>query len=189
MKTISIAEAREIDRRAQEECDIPEAELMEKAGVATAELACELLGDKTNAKILVVCGGGNNGGDGLVCAQYLTDKGYKVKTEKLKELDIDSLGKNYDLIIDAIFGIGLNTPVKDQAGKVIDKINSLGSKTLAIDVPSGINADTGEVMGVAVYASHTITFGLAKKGLFLAEGPKYSGEVIVKNIFPEKLLS
>ncbi|RLE72475.1 MAG: NAD(P)H-hydrate epimerase, partial [Thermoprotei archaeon] len=168
--------------------------LMENAGRRVAEFCMRILGNK-EARVLVVAGPGNNGGDGFVAARYLAQT-YKVRVfllarpseirtlearknwailekmrlsmelhygydlQKLKEIIKDS-----DLIVDAIFGTGLKGVVKEPYKTAIEYLNSSRKIIVAVDVPSGLNPDTGEVHGVAVKASYTITFHCVKKGL------------------------
>ncbi len=205
MRIVTAKEMAELDRHTIEDLKIPSLELMENAGYAVAKEA------SFYSKIVVICGKGNNGGDGLVAARYLAEEfkksvkiilvGHKnevnhdpkINMERLK-LDVyeapdhktflgaDSDLKECDLIIDAIFGIGLNAELKPPHVEIITSINSLQKNVLAVDIPSGLNATTGEVMGAAVKASKTVTFAAAKAGLYKNEGPKYAGDIVVVDI-------
>jgi hydroxyethylthiazole kinase-like uncharacterized protein yjeF len=176
---------------------------MENAGRGVAEAA------KGAGVIAVVCGTGNNGGDGFVAARHLLNSGRKVKVyvvglpDKLKADPKTNLNillkmgaqikwvrsvkelagiKKADLIIDALFGLGLNSPVSGLYYEVIDLLNHSGVPILAIDVPSGLDADSGKVLGIAVRARQTVTFVAPKKGFFKNAGPRCCGKVIVRDI-------
>jgi hydroxyethylthiazole kinase-like uncharacterized protein yjeF len=203
----------DIDRAAQEEHNIPGITLMENAGEAAAACALEMLGAAPDEKkVLVVCGKGNNGGDGFVIARKLLEKGIGVTTytlcganrlkadplinfNRLRDIkaevviiDREGLQKmrgdlsRSDLIIDSIFGTGFKGRPDDMAGAAIEAINSSGKKVLAVDVPSGLDATTGRCGGECVKADRTVTFGLPKTGFFEASGPGHSGKLVVKNI-------
>ncbi|MBQ7956187.1 MAG: NAD(P)H-hydrate dehydratase [Lachnospiraceae bacterium] len=185
--------------------------LMERAALKVVEVISDkyLQGiDPSGEKILVVAGGGNNGGDGLAVARLLYDKGCKVdvfllgKREHLSKetalqlnilekyglaLESNFPEKEYDIIVDALFGIGLNREVEGLYRETIQKINSSSAKKVAVDVPSGIDTDTGNVYGAAVQADVTVTFAYAKRGLFFYPGAEYAGEVICKDIGITKL--
>lgn len=198
MKQISVKEAQAFDRMAQEKLGLSSLILMENAGRSVAEEALKLPAQK----ILVICGVGNNGGDGFVAARHLLNAGKEVKVSIVGNLDklkhdpktnlkvLENLGVKIvlpdfswpDLIIDSIFGIGLNSNIREPYLSVINKINQVNKPVLSIDVPSGLEADTGKVLGVAVKAQTTVTFVAHKKGFYLLDGPKYCGNVITRNI-------
>lgn len=173
----------------------PGISLMERAGLAAAERARDLLGDRY--RVLVVCGPGNNGGDGLVAARHLREWGYRVvavflgNPDKLpadaslayrrllaaggaleRSLPPDS---RYDLVIDALFGIGLKRPIEGQFAAAIERMNSLPAMVLALDVPSGLDSDTGVARSRAVTATRTLTFLALKPGLLTAAGKQSCG--------------
>ncbi|OKZ64067.1 MAG: hypothetical protein BHW05_05055 [Clostridium sp. 42_12] len=210
------SQAREIDRCSIQEIGIPSMVLMEKAAMSVA--SCIMAqADKKQDCILVVCGTGNNGGDGVAAARMLQDAGYIVSvlvlgqeercSEEMKQqisiarhLGVsvfwDSLtGKTtftetsfseYSIIVDAIFGIGLSRDVTGVIADYINAINRSAADVLAVDIPSGISADTGAVLGTAVKATITVTFGHNKRGLVLYPGTEYAGQVVVTDIgFPE----
>ena len=120
----------------------------------------------------VVCGGGNNGGDGRVCARVLGEAGREVTVVE----GFGDLGEP-DVIVDALLGIGLHEAPRDEAARMIELINASGRPVVAVDVPSGVDASTGEVPGAAVRADVTVTFGAAKVGLAVAPGRFHAGSV------------
>jgi hydroxyethylthiazole kinase-like uncharacterized protein yjeF len=148
-------------------------ELMERAGAAVADVVLR----RFPGRVTVVCGGGNNGGDGKVCARILEAAGRAVKT-------VDGLGDlgEADVVVDALLGIGLRDAPREDAARMIELINASGRPVVAVDVPSGVNASSGEVPGVAVRATVTITFGGAKLGLAIAPGRFHAGSVHVAPI-------
>ena len=207
IKYISVVQAQAFDRFAQEKLGIPSLILMENAGRSVAEEALKMLGKKEKAA--VICGVGNNGGDGLVAARHLLNAGKKVSVYLIGEISklkldpktnlniLKKMGQEIyfwkprrycrripktDLIIDAIFGIGLNSEIREPYASIIRFINAARRPVLAVDVPSGLNADTGEVLGVAVKAKRTVTFVAPKKGFSRRYGPKCCGKVIVRDI-------
>lgn len=204
MRSISIAQAQAFDRYAQEKLGIPSIILMENAGRGVAEEAIRMVrgkGYEGRGKIAVICGVGNNGGDGLVAARHLLNAGIKVSVYLLGNISklkadpktnynilrkmgtariLRKFPKHCDLIIDAIFGIGLKSDVRSPMSEVIDLMNNSCKPILAVDVPSGLDADTGKVLGVAVKAKRTVTFVANKKGF--AKAKKYCGKIVVRDI-------
>lgn len=173
--------------------------LMRRAGQAVA-LAAEAMAER--GRILVVAGRGNNGGDGFIAAAELAAKGRDVSVILLCDpatlkgdaalaaaewkgpmlsCDPAALGQP-NLIIDALFGAGLNRPVKGDPYAMIEAMNASGVPILSVDLPSGINGDTGEVMGIAIEASATVTFFRRKPGHLLVPGRAYCGETDVADI-------
>ena len=211
MKVLDCAAMQKADRQMVEKYAFPGAVLMESAGMRAVEFITAQL--PQGAKVVVLSGPGNNGGDGLVIARLLSRAGYIVSlwsTEKagayrgdaavnekhlqkisypLKRLtepgDLDSFReeiKNADILVDALFGIGLDRNITGLYEKVIEAVNAGITPILSIDIPSGINADTGAVMGFAVKANWTITYAYPKKGLFLYPGAEHTGKVLVGDI-------
>jgi NAD(P)H-hydrate epimerase len=199
------SEQRAIDAWAIEECGIPSLELMENAGGALAELVEARVPD---GRVAIVCGKGNNGGDGLVAARWLRGRGREVDVLLLapgEELTGDPRA-NLDrltgepsrlftsealtgvaVIIDAIFGTGFSGEPRDRAAGAIAAINRAAERprpplVIACDVPSGVDASTGEAAQSAVRAQLTITFSAAKPGLWIAPGKAHAGEVTVADI-------
>ena len=173
--------------------------LMMSAGQAVAEAAMNLVEE---GPIVVVAGRGNNGGDGFVAAAELAARGRDVSVILLCERDslqgdaaLAARGWKYPvlpfnpqaigkpaLIIDALFGAGLNRPVKGDPLEVIEAVNANGAPVLAVDLPSGINGTTGAVMGAAINAAETVTFFRRKPGHLLMPGRKHCGRVRVADI-------
>jgi len=202
MRRVSVKEMQEMDRKAIEEMAIPSIMLMENAGQRVAEQV-------SAKKIAIFCGTGNNGGDGFVAARHLVDKGAEVKVyiigkksdikndpkinlDKL-ELDVEEMVSRPNLehqmfevrpqlLIDAIFGIGLKGEVREPARSIIADLNKNNIPILSVDVPSGLDADTGKVLGVAIKATKTVTMQFAKNGFYINKGPEHVGEVIVADI-------
>lgn len=180
---------------------VPSLVLMERAALCVVhEITTRFTNDK---KVLIVAGSGNNGGDGFAIGRILWEKGFLVtfvllgdkdKCSEQTKIQIDILLKygltinskiektEYDIVVDAIFGIGLSRPIKSTLKENIELMNSLKTFVVAVDIPSGINSDDGNIMGCAVQASITVTFAYKKRGLLLFPGAKYAGEVIRVNI-------
>jgi hydroxyethylthiazole kinase-like uncharacterized protein yjeF len=217
MKVAKVDEMKDLDRRAMAEFGISQDLLMENAGQAVYFVILQEFGIKDN-KFAVLCGGGNNGGDGLVVARkihsdggeakvFLLDDETKFRGAAKKNFEIasripieisrvDSIDSTIseildsDAIVDAIFGTGLVRRVSGIYKDVVQLINDSQRTVFSIDIPSGINGDTGEVMGVAVEADYTVTFGLPKLGNMLYPGYDYCGKLYVSHIsFPPALYS
>jgi NAD(P)H-hydrate epimerase len=210
MRHVTREEMREIDRRAIEEHKIPVETLMENAGKAVADLVEERA--SRVCPIVAVCGKGNNGGDGFVAARLLAKRGFEVEVLALQDsYDPESAtGRNWlairesldfvgriknrpmALYIDAIFGTGLSRPVRGAERDLIRELNGLDKRwfpIVAVDIPSGLDANTGHPLGVAVEAVATVTMGLPKAGFRAPEARKYLGELVVAEIgFPRELL-
>jgi NAD(P)H-hydrate epimerase len=148
-------------------------ELMERAGAAVAEHVLR----RFPGRVTVVCGGGSNGGDGRVCARRLREAGRSVLVVE----GIGDLG-DPDVIVDALLGIGLRDAPREDAARMIDRMNASGRPVVAVDVPSGVDASTGEIAGSAVHATATVTFGAPKVGLAIAPGRLCAGSVQVAPI-------
>lgn len=174
----------------------PSPTLMERAGAAAAEYARALCGDKAK-DVLVVAGPGNNGGDALEVATQIKRWYFRVavvfagergslpadaqnalrKWEAAGGALLASIPQDsrFGLAVDGLFGIGLTRPLAGAHAALVEKLNALGTPILSLDIPSGINADTGAVMGCAVRANHTITFIAHKPGLLTLDGPDHCG--------------
>ena len=175
--------------------------LMERAGKAAAELALKLQAGLSGPPLILV-GPGNNGGDALVVARILKQRGldpvvvFRGQADKLPadarkawerwtaigDCHNDIPSRNYGLLVDGLFGIGLTRPLAEPWLTLIARINAYRGPVLAIDCPSGLNADTGSLNPVAVRATHTITFISHKPGLLTLDGPDHCGEITVADI-------
>ncbi len=206
-------EVRAFDSWAINVLGIPGVVLMENAGKNCADVILERLEDSEAATVLIICGTGNNGGDGYVIARHLLNAGVAVGTiivgdpDKIKgdaktNLDIleamvgeieavdpskaseriAEISEVADMVVDAVFGTGLSGEVRGDYPAVIEAINAAGRPTLAVDIPSGLDCDTGEPLGVAVQAGCTVTFVAVKKGFTQARSKEYTGEVLVAGI-------
>jgi ADP-dependent NAD(P)H-hydrate dehydratase / NAD(P)H-hydrate epimerase len=193
-------EMRRVDAWAIEERGVPSLELMEQAGSRVADVAAERAPE---GRVVVVAGKGNNGGDGLVVARLLRERGREVDVMAAGEL-AESTGDaraNLDrlpgpapapwnparlegaaLVIDAIFGTGFAGAPRDPIASILDALSAAAGPVLAVDVPSGVNASTGAVAGAAVRARDTVTFHAPKVGLWIAPGKDHAGRVRVVDI-------
>jgi ADP-dependent NAD(P)H-hydrate dehydratase / NAD(P)H-hydrate epimerase len=172
----------EIRRIEQAHADVP---LMERAGAAAADLAVSLLSDK-GKDVLILAGPGNNGGDAKVVERILKERFFRTSlVERIEQLPKD---RSWNLIVDGLFGIGLARPLEGAFARLVDYVNAQPCPVLALDVPSGLNADTGQILGRAVRATHTITFIGMKPGLLTLDGPDHCGQITVSalGIAPQK---
>ncbi|MFH1457942.1 MAG: NAD(P)H-hydrate epimerase [Candidatus Omnitrophota bacterium] len=207
---ITSQQAKAIDSNIRERFGLSTLILMENAGRAVAEEALKVLGRRK--AVVLFCGKGNNAGDGFVAARHLLTKGIKpdiflagrapeVKNEagknleillKLKQNIVELTENNYylaknaisrnSLIIDALLGVGLQGEVRGVFRPLIEIINVSKEYVLSVDIPSGLDANTGKVLGCCVRADKTVTFVARKRGMFLGQGPKYCGKVIVADL-------
>ncbi|HUN67817.1 MAG TPA: NAD(P)H-hydrate dehydratase [Burkholderiales bacterium] len=153
--------------------------LMERAGAAAADLAVKLLSD-TGKDVLVLAGPGNNGGDAKVVGRLLQERFFRVSlAEKIQEIPLNT---RWNLVLDGLFGIGLARPIEGEYAKLVDYVNAQRCPVLALDIPSGLDSDTGRVLGCAVRATHTITFIGLKPGLLTLDGPDHCGLVTVAEL-------
>jgi ADP-dependent NAD(P)H-hydrate dehydratase / NAD(P)H-hydrate epimerase len=211
MKVVTAREMQDIDRKTIEEVGIPGSVLMERAGCAVAFRIMELF-DKR--KIIVLAGGGHNGGDGIVAARELFNRGWNVKVlffakeERLSRdcrsqyLIAERMGVPVEfrtgvtgadlhsaVVVDALLGTGLSKDVEGDMAGAITFLNSSHAAVVSVDIPSGVSSDTGRIMGVAVEAGHTVTFGLPKRGHLLHPGAGFTGQLFIEDIgFPGSLL-
>ena len=177
--------------------------LMAKAGLALATLAQEIAADNADP-ILIVAGPGNNGGDGLVAALHLKQGWHRVivvlaaDPAKLPAdaakayqawmadgnscLDAIPADTRFSLAIDGLFGIGLQRPLEGRFAALVRHINQLPCPVLSIDIPSGLDADSGRILGCVIEADYTLTFLAAKPGLYTLEGPDHAGTVLVSDL-------
>jgi len=149
---------RAIDRWAIEEQGVAEADLMEAAGTALAEAVAGLT---PQGPVRIVCGKGNNGGDGLVAARHLSDLGFEVGVLELEKGGIDDLDawlEGAGAVVDAIFGTGFKGEPREPAASAIEAINRCGAPVIACDIASGVDASSGEIAAAAVEADLTVSF-------------------------------
>lgn len=208
---LSRAQMRAFDAHAIQQCRVPSLLLMENAGRGATDVLCEavLRGNVQNARVTIVCGAGNNGGDGFVIARHLRVRGARPRVllcgakDKLTgdaRANLDALEgvgvpvkerataedvgdpRDTDVVVDALFGTGLDRAIEGPLADVVRAINALRLPTLSIDLPSGVDADTGAPLGVSVHAAHTVTFAHAKLGLLTPEGARASGTLHVVDI-------
>ena len=212
MKVVSAFQIQNLDRRTIQEFGIPGIVLMENAGRTTVDVIDKYFPAKNVKKVIIIAGTGSNGGDGFVVGRHLSNRGVEVemlllghkekvtgdakvnlelyqKLRPVQELHCqEDLIKfqthidHADLIFDAILGTGVNTDVRGLYRDIIDYINSLPNPVVSIDIPSGIDATTGKVLGTAIYADLTVTFGLPKIGLLIYPGIDRVGILEVADI-------
>lgn len=226
-RSLPASALRELDQIATRKRGIPSLLLMENAGRAVSAMVVKKVSRK-DGPIVVLVGPGNNGGDGLVVARTLFNRGFAVRVyfigalEKIRELstdtqtnarlwrdlaqpgapkdagrlievgtaaDLASLNRDLgaaSLVVDAMFGTGLTRALRSPWCEVVQALNTVRHKrqipVIAVDVPSGLHADTGEVLGAAVHASSTVTFVAPKPGFFLGQGPESTGALTVAEI-------
>jgi ADP-dependent NAD(P)H-hydrate dehydratase / NAD(P)H-hydrate epimerase len=212
MKILTAAEMREVDRLTTARYRVPSLTLMENAGRSVAEFMQGRFSGLAARRIVVLCGKGNNGGDGFVVARWLRKMGAKPVVYfvgNVREVRGDAatnlrrwkkVGKIYfdrssgaggwmplssDLIVvDALLGTGLRGAVEGRLREVITSVNGreTGCTVVAVDIPSGLHADTGDVQGVAVVADYTVTFTALKPGLITGAGGRHVGQLVVREI-------
>lgn len=221
-KSLTREEMRELDRKAIEEYKIPGIVLMENAGRNVAEGILKMLDDLQQAKVAILCGKGNNGGDGFVMARHLHNNGISVDvflvarvSDILKDGDtgtnlqillnmkipvkeiLDIQGVNNilkelndcNILVDALFGTGLSGDVREPFRTLINGVNNLNKPIVSVDIPSGLDCNTGKILGTAIKATKTVTFAVAKKGFYLGDGPSLTGKILVSNIsIPRELI-
>ena len=211
--------ARQYDRLAVERYGVPSIVLMENAAVALREAALRMLGGVPRGPVLIACGPGNNGGDGLALARHLHNSGTAVVVVVTRPLAaysgdagvqaaiVSRMGLAVEecrgdeaegafkratsrlgapaLVVDALLGTGQTEPARGAVREAIGAVNRLasaGARVLAVDLPSGLDADTGEPMGDAVHAHVTVTMVAPKPGLLLLRAQTYAGEIVVGDI-------
>ncbi|WP_316862706.1 NAD(P)H-hydrate dehydratase [uncultured Cohaesibacter sp.] len=205
VEILTPAEMGEADRLTIEG-GIPGYQLMEAAGAAVAREAMDLLEQKTGSSasgmVCILCGPGNNGGDGFVAAQLLEEEGWSVIIGC--SVDVDDLSgdarraadewgdevyslsaklwEDADLVIDAMFGAGLDRPLQGELADLIDDLNASGLPVVSVDLPSGVQGASGQVSGVAVRADRTVTFFRKKPGHLLYPGKSFCGRLSVEDI-------
>lgn len=193
-----------IDSYAIDKIGIPAGVLMERAALGIVEQIEQV--NPSKGRVLIAVEGGNNGGDGLAAGRILMERGYPVDIYYVGEVSKASSqfqmqknilyqmgirfrktipNKEYSVVLDGIFGVGLSRKIEGTQQKVIEALNQMEAIKIAIDIPSGIDATTGDILGVAFRADYTVTFGLHKLGMFFSDGIDYCGKIICKDVgFP-----
>jgi NAD(P)H-hydrate epimerase len=207
MLRLSRQQVRQVDRLSVAKYKIPSVILMENAARTVADVACGMLGDSLG-QVLILCGGGNNGGDGLAAARHLHNRGadvaimltvhpskyageakvnwdiveaMKLKCSQGTAAELQS--RRPALIIDAIFGTGLSQPPREASfAEIVAAVTKLEVPVLAVDIPSGMDCDTGKPLGACIVAKRTVTFVAEKIGFANPEAKQYLGEVTVADI-------
>ncbi|KTD17531.1 bifunctional ADP-dependent NAD(P)H-hydrate dehydratase/NAD(P)H-hydrate epimerase [Legionella jordanis] len=205
-----VKQIRSCERMAVSKMHLSETELMERAGKSAFSCMSQLF--PKARRLVIFCGGGNNAGDGYVLARLALEKGYSVIVNQYRTVEElppaaqhaavqalsaglycqaldEPIDSDVDLIVDALLGIGLQGEVRGPIAVAINQINDCDIPVLALDIPSGLNADSGNVMSLCVKATATITFIGNKLGLFTADGPDYCGKVICNSLKLEPCLS
>lgn len=179
-RVLNVEQIRNADKYTIESIGIPETELIERAGKAIVDV---LLAKFKGGRILICLGKGNNAEDGKIVKKLLRHKhGFIVKSISIED-DFSVISKdNFDIILDCIFGTGLNRNVDGEYKNLIDKINHSGCYVISCDIPSGLNGNNGLPMGCSVKANLTVAIQEYKLGYFLNDGPDYCGEIIKKDI-------
>ncbi len=179
-RILSVEQMRFADAYTIEKLGVPEQVLVERAGTAVAE---EIVKRFRGGRVLVCVGKGNNGADGNVVAEILKKiHGFTVYTVNVSNGIFKLFEQPFDIIVDCIFGTGLDREVEGKYKTAIEKINNSGAYVVSCDIPSGINGNAGTVMGVAVKANLTVAIQEYKLGHFLNDGVDYAGEVVAKDI-------
>ncbi len=201
------AQVRALDERAIRDLGIPGPVLMENAGRLATQVLMARHGDAARAGVRVLCGRGNNGGDGWVMARHLALAGIPVQVATLGGASTEDCALNRrvcermgvpiqqdwqpgddlgtggtGLLVDALLGTGLSSPLRGTVATWVERADRSGLPILAVDLPTGLDADTGEPLGSAIHAATTVTFGRLKAGLLLEPGVDHCGEVVVADI-------
>ena len=196
-----------LDQNTSEHFHIPELVLMEQAAMHFVWKLCDVLRETENKKGIVFCGLGNNGADGIAIARLLNERGIDTEVCKVRDIIKEKksvsesfsvqesiydaykypvvhnmeqvLENHYDFLIDAVFGIGLSRALNEEYGKILNFINGIEAIKIAVDMPSGVNSDNGQIMGTAVNCDYTITFSFEKIGQYIWPGSEYAGKKYV----------
>lgn len=218
MKPVSAEKMAKIDEKARTDYGISQEYLMERAGSSVADTILKDVPAEKIENIFVLCGKGNNGGDGFVAARHLFGKlsrKIRIYIPDSRQIKVGAALENFKkaaalgirtdvissvlrdlsaspsglVIVDALLGTGSIGAMEGEYGYIADKINSLGVKVYSVDIPSGLDATTGKIQGKCFRAFKTITFGLPKTGFYLLSGPEFCGDIEVVDIgFPKELL-
>ncbi len=206
MKHVTTRQMQAIDRQATERFGIPSLLLMENAGRAVAEAVLAF----HPRRVVLFCGSGNNGGDGLVAARHLVNRGVRcavvyfqrpakadpalnfmilekmkiprVMWQRLTPARRHALLRQADVIVDAMLGTGISRPIQEPYTTAMQEINRSRKPVVSVDIPSGMNADTGEPMGACIRAQQTVTLALPKRAFKHTASRRYTGRVIVADI-------
>lgn len=217
MKVCYARQAREIDRLASENAGIPSIILMENAAIACVNALIDKFQNIEGKRVAIFCGKGNNGGDGFTIARHLCNRGVEtavflvcgdefkgdaqINFDIIEEMGIhiehvyntdvlDYVIPSYDITIDAIYGTGIHGEVTGIGRETIQKINKFSKFIMSVDVPSGMNSDTGEICGVCVKADMTVTFAAYKAGMFLYPAADMVGDLILDKIsIPDNVIN
>jgi NAD(P)H-hydrate epimerase len=207
-KALTARQMRKADDRAIHEIGIPALCLMENAGRAVAQHVGDYLRRHNGRSVCCVCGTGNNGGDGCVAVRHLVNAGYRltymivgdatkmtpeaaVNAQVLDKLSVRRIAidkisprsfQSCDALVDALFGTGLSREVVGLPRRVIEAMNASHVPVFSVDVPSGLDATTGDVWGVAVKAHCTVALAYPKRGFFRHDGPRFTGRMVVEDI-------
>lgn len=212
MNALTREQARRLDRYAIELAGVPGIVLMENAGRNAADAICRFLGDPVGRAVAIVAGAGNNGGDGFVIARHLEMRGAVVATmlvcdvEKITgdaRVNLEALRKlgstvlqlaphtlaelaeflaDYEVVIDAIGGTGVQGALRGEQATAALQLNASGKPIISIDIPTGLDCDTGEAPGPVVKARMTVTMVAPKRGFSMPSARQYTGEVVVVDI-------
>jgi len=212
MNCLTRDEVRAIDRFAIEVLGVPGVVLMENAGRQSADAVADFLNGAAGRRVGIVAGAGNNGGDGFVVARHLAMRGARVATflvslpgnvtgDAAVNLDIlRKLGQDvrcvagkdlpeflgvltdFDVVVDAVGGTGIRGALRGDPAAAVERINAAGRPVVAIDIPTGLDCDTGEASGPTVRAKRTVTFVARKRGFDAPGAAEYTGEVRVADI-------
>lgn len=203
---MTVAQIRKLEKIAIEQIGLPSVVLMENAGRAVADSLLKSFSASPRLRVAVLCGTGNNGGDGFVAARHLWARGVmaevlvcgnisdlkhdpKIFYDALKSLRITvrpirTINASFvrriskvDVVIDAIFGIGLNRPLEGFYRQVVQAVNDSRKKIWAVDIPSGLDGSTGKIWGECMKATTTVSFSCMKRGFLINDGPRCTGRV------------
>ena len=218
-KTVTVKQIQDLDRIAIGRYGVRSLVLMENAGRLVATEILRRIKKLRSPKVCILCGLGNNAGDGFVAARHLVNAGIKVKTyligraSRLKQdaqvnyrilrrlnVPVRDIHKTdarlrkdiaqAPIVIDAIFGVGLNRAITEPFYGIIETANRHANRIVAVDIPSGLDGTTGEIYGICIKADVTVTFSFVKRGFLKAQGPAHTGKVIVADIgIPKKIVN
>jgi len=210
-KSVTVKQIQKLDKIAIEKYGVPSLVLMENAGRSVAGEVVKRVKRIRSPRVCIVCGSGNNAGDGFVAARHLINNGIKTSVyligrgsrlkhdaavnyrilKKLKypikeirkgrDRSLQDI-KKADVTVDAVFGVGLNRDISGSFYNAIEAINKYSKKIISVDTPSGLDGTTGKIYGVCVRANVTVTFTFTKKGFLKGQGPKNTGKVIIVDI-------